>query len=335
MDHAPQDDVVEEGRDEESVVQHVIGQPHGKLHPGQACHDKDDEKAEHPHHGHLEADGPPVQGEDPIEDHGPDGDGEDQRRETKEGVSVGPGAQGQEVKQRHQDGQEGDAAGSPHHGGVAEEALAAEGGRDLGEDAERGQHQHADLGKDPGPDKVHVDHGVAAQIVREEVGAGETVQRQQEQRRHEHREDGDDQHVGAQGAPGEERHLHEAHAGAAHLHEGDDEVDRRQHGPHPGDQQRPHVIVHPHVRTELDARERRIREPSNLGKAADKQREHHQCGAKSGHPEAQVAQKREGRAPGADLQRHEVVHEARDERHGHEEDHDHAVGREDLVVVMR
>ena len=33
MDHAPWDDVVEEGRDEETVVQHVVGRPHGKLHP--------------------------------------------------------------------------------------------------------------------------------------------------------------------------------------------------------------------------------------------------------------------------------------------------------------
>ena len=33
-----------------------------------------------------------------------------------------------------------------------------------------------------------------------EVGAGEAVQRQQEQRGHEHREDGDDQHVGTGGA---------------------------------------------------------------------------------------------------------------------------------------
>ena len=37
----------------------------------------------------------------------------------------------------------------------------------------------------------------------------------------------------------------------------------------------------------------------------------------------------------ADLQRHDEVHEPRDQRHGHEEDHDHAVGGEDLVVVMR
>ena len=191
MDHAPQDDVVEEGRDEETVVQHVVGRPHGKLHPGQACHDKDDQKAEYPHHGHLEADDPSVQGEDPVEDHSPDGDSEDQRREAKEGIGAGSATRGKDVEQPHQNSQEGDATDGPHHGGVAEEALAAEGGRDFREDAERGQHQHADLGKDPGPDEVHVDHGVAAQIVREEMGTGEAVQRQQEQRGHEHREDGD------------------------------------------------------------------------------------------------------------------------------------------------
>jgi hypothetical protein len=54
-----------------------------------------------------------------------------------------------------------------------------------------------------------------------------------------------------------------------------------------------------------------------------------------GHPEAEVVQEREGDVARADLQRHHVVHEARHQRHRHEEDHDHAVRREDLVVVVR
>jgi hypothetical protein len=53
------------------------------------------------------------------------------------------------------------------------------------------------------------------------------------------------------------------------------------------------------------------------------------------HPEREVVQEREGHVARADLQRHHVVHQARYQRHRHEEDHDHAVGGEDLVVVVR
>ena len=60
-----------------------------------------------------------------------------------------------------------------------------------------------------------------------------------------------------------------------------------------------------------------------------------QPGAHRRHPEAEVVQEGEGHVARTDLQRHDVVHEAGHQRHRHEKDHDHAVGREDLVVVMR
>ena len=53
------------------------------------------------------------------------------------------------------------------------------------------------------------------------------------------------------------------------------------------------------------------------------------------HPEAEVVEERERDVARADLQRHDEVHQSGDERHRHEEDHDHAVGGEDLVVVVR
>jgi hypothetical protein len=104
---------------------------------------------------------------------------------------------------------------------------------------------------------------------------------------------------------------------------------------HPRDLQRPDVVVDPHVGAEEDARQRRVGQPAGLGELADEQRGHHEAGAEGGHPEAEVVQEREGHVARADLQRHHEVHQARDQRHRHEEDHDHAVGREDLVVVVR
>ena len=84
------------------------------------------------------------------------------------------------------------------HRGVAEQALAAEGRDDLGEDAERRQDQDVDLRMAPDPDEVHVHHRIAAEVVGEEVGADVAVERQQRQHGGQHREGGDDQDVGAQ-----------------------------------------------------------------------------------------------------------------------------------------
>jgi hypothetical protein len=53
------------------------------------------------------------------------------------------------------------------------------------------------------------------------------------------------------------------------------------------------------------------------------------------HPEREIVEEGERHVARADLQRHDIVHEARDEGHRHEEDHDHAMRGEDLVVVMR
>ena len=44
--------------------------------------------------------------------------------------------------------------------------------------------------------------------------------------------------------------------------------------------------------------------------------------------------RREGDVAHAELQRHDEVHQPDHERHGDEEDHDRAVGGEDLVVVL-
>ncbi|MDF9791571.1 hypothetical protein M2440_002272 [Methylorubrum extorquens] len=71
------------------------------------------------------------------------------------------------------------------------------------------------------------------------------------------------------------------------------------------------------------------------GELTNEQRDHDRGRAGHRHPEREVVQEREGDVARADLQRHDVVHQAGDERHRHEEDHDHAVGGEDLVVVVR
>ncbi|MNV07983.1 hypothetical protein D3C71_984380 [compost metagenome] len=235
--------------------------------------------------------------------------------------------------QPHQVRQDGDHHRGVDHGGVAEQPLLAERGHHFREDAEARQDQDVDLGVAPDPDQVHVQHGVAAHVVREEVGADIAVQRHQHERCRQHRERGHDQRVGAQGSPGEDGHAHQVHSGCAHLDDGDDQVDARERGAHPRNLQGPDVVVEPHagvLRPQVGQCQ-----PAGCGELAQEQRHHHQDRACRGHPEAEVVEERERHVARADLQRHEVVHEARDQWHRHEEDHDHAVGGEDLVIVVR
>ncbi len=331
--HAADDHVVEVGDQEQAVVQHEVGRGHGQQHAGHAADGESGHERHGPHHGQLEADAALVHGEQPVEDLRARGDRDDHRRDAEERVHAGAGAHREEVVQPHQVRQDGDHHRGIDHGGVAEQALAAERGDHFGEDAEGGQHQDVHLGVAPDPDQVHVQHRVAAEVVREEVRADVAVQRHQHQGGRQHREGGHDQGVGAQGRPGEDGHLHQVHAGCAHLDDRDDQVDARERGAHPRDLQRPYVVVEPGPRV--------LRpqvgegQPAGGGELAQEQRDHHQDGTGGGHPEAEVVQEREGHVARADLQRHDVVHQAGDQRHRHEEDHDHAMGGEDLVVVVR
>ncbi|KAF5294113.1 hypothetical protein FQA39_LY19357 [Lamprigera yunnana] len=292
---------------------------HGQQHARHAADGESEHEANRPQHGHGELDAAAVHGEQPVEDLRARRDRDDHRGDAKERIDAGARAHGEEVVQPHQVGQDGDHDGGIHHRGVAKQALAAEGGDDLGEHAKAGQDQDVDLWVATDPDQVHVQHGVAAQLVGEEVGAHVAVQRQQHQHGRQHGEGSHDQRVGAQRRPGEHGHLHQAHAGRAHLDDGDD--------------QRPDVVI------KADAgvvfAQARQRQPAQRGELAQKERQHHQHGAAGGHPEAEVVEEGEGHVACANLQRHQIVHQAGHKRHGHEEDHDHAVGGEDLVVVVR
>ena len=69
-----------------------------------------------------------------------------------------------------------------------------------------------------------------------------------------------------------------------------------------------------------------------VGRAAEGEGADDEDGAGHEHPEGQRVDAREGHVRGADLERHDVVREAR--RHGHheQEDHHHGVHAEELVV---
>jgi hypothetical protein len=106
----------------------------------------------------------------------------------------------------------------------------------------------------PDPDEVDVHHRVAAGLVGEEVRSDVAIEREQCEHRGQHRESRDDQHVRAERGPREDRHLHHAHAGRAHLDDGGDEIDAGERGAYPRHLQRPDVVVDADIRTVDDAR---------------------------------------------------------------------------------
>ncbi len=88
--------------------------------------------------------------------------------------------------------------------------------------------------------------------------------------------------------------------------------------------------------------QRRIGKPTDVRRASGpiqpvtaEKTEIQQEPAQRGHPEAEGIQPGERHVARADHQRHQIVRESEDHRHGHEEDHRRAVHREHAIEDLR
>jgi hypothetical protein len=81
-------------------------------------------------------------------------------------------------------------------------------------------------------------------------------------------------------------------------------------------------------------RQRRVLGPAGVGGAAEQVAGEQHEAAQRQHPERQRVDPREGHVEGADLQRHDVVPEAGQDRDDEQEDHGGAVHGEQLVVAL-
>ncbi len=187
----------------------------------------------------------------------------------------------------------------------------------------------------PDPDQVYVHHRVAAHLVREKVHPEIAVEQQHREGGRENRKGGDDQQTGSERRPAEDRHAHVDHARSAQLEDRRDEVDARQERADPGDLQRPQVIIDADPRRIVEFRQGWVRQPAGAGKLADDKRCVDQQHSGCRQPKTYRVQDRERYVAHAELQWHDEVYQADDKRHRHEEDHDRAMRRENLVVVLR
>ena len=220
--------------------------------------------------------------------------------------------------------------------------LAGEEGDDVAEDPPGGEDEDVDLGVAEDPEEMLEEDGIAASAHRrcagdEELGAEIPVKEQEQCRRPEHRDEERVQDGGQPEPPHREREPHVAHPRRAHPDHGGDVVDRAHRRGDAGDEDRRYDqrLAGP---GRADVRgERRIGGPARASRAeiGEEGGEDEQLREEEG-PERVHVQLRECHVARADHERDEEVAEAADEHRGHgEEDHDQAVGGEDLLVGRR
>ena len=137
-----------------------------------------------------------------------------------------------------------------------------------------------------------------------------------------------------QRGPAEHRHAEIGHARRAQFEDRGHEIDAGEQRADARDLQGPEVVVDADIGREGELGQRRIAHPAGAREIADDERQIDQQRARRGEPEADRIEHRKGDVAHAELQRHDKVHQPDDERHRHEKDHDRAVRREDLVVVV-
>jgi hypothetical protein len=247
-------------------------------------------------------------------------------------LATRPEPGGEHVVRPHAEADEPDREPAEDDELIAEQRLSTEHRQDLADDAERGQDQDVDLRVPEQPEHVLPEQRLAAGRRVEEVGPPPAVEQHLEERDRDDRQRERQQELHHQPHPYEHRHPEQRHARGAHVDHRDREVDRAGARRDARDHQAERVERHP------DARVRRrvgwIPEPATVRRPAQEPAGIQEQSAEDEDPEREGVQPREGDVPRADHQRDQVVEECRRHRHDEQEDHRHAVHREDLVVLV-
>ena len=217
---------------------------------------------------------------------------------------------------------------------VAEDRLAAEHRQDLGDDAEERQRDDVDLGMPEEPEQVLPQQWPAVRRV-EDVSPEGSIRLQHQQRAGQDRERDQHQDRRDQDVPGEDRHPEHRHPGRAHGDDRGDEVDRTEDRAQTGHPQAHDPQVTADTRRADRVGQRGVGEPAEVGRAArgEEAAEGDQA-AEQEQPVAEHVQPRERDVRGADLDRHDHVREADEQRRREQQQHDRAVHGEELVVDL-
>ena len=267
---------------------------------------------------------------EPVEHLDPGRDGDECGHEAEEGQEHRTG--GEHVVGPDAEAQQADADRGEHEGPVAEQWLAAEHREDLAYHAHRRKDDDVDLGVAEEPEDVLPQDRVAADAGIEERAAVVAVDEQRDEARGQDRGGEQDEDRCHEHRPYEDRHPEQGHARRAHLEDRGDEVHRAQDrgGADQGQADDPQVRAD--TGRVLVTRERRVGRPTLGRRPTEQVPAEDESAAERQQPEAQGVDAREGHIRSAELERNDVVSEARQRGDDEQEQHDRAVHRERLVV---
>ena len=231
----------------------------------------------------------------------------------------------------HAEREEGDRDARARDESVAEDRLPAEDRDDFGDHAHRREHHDVDLGVSEEPEEVLPEHRLAAAGRIEEVAAELAIHEEHDERSGERGVRAKDQDTGDEGHPNEQRHARDRHPWAAHEQDRHGEVDRTDDRARAVHGESKDVVVDPAARREGALGQRRVREPSGVGRTAGEEAEVENDPADERQPERKCVEPRERDVRRTDHEWHEVVRKANEERDDREQDHRHAVHGERLI----
>ncbi len=224
------------------------------------------------------------------------------------------------------------------HRRIAEHCLPRKHGDDFRDESETRNDEDVDLGMAEDPEEMHPHHDRAARVGIEEMPADVAVDHQHDLGGRERADRDEHESAHHQVHPGEERHAAERHALAAHRENRGDEIHGSADAADARYQQRESPVVRAVAGRKGRRRERRVGEPSDVGRAASLRNRAsgenaavQEEPAEGRHPEAESIQARKRHVARADHQRNEIVSEAEEDRHGDEKDAGRAVQREQTV----
>ena len=234
----------------------------------------------------------------------------------------------------HRHRQRTDAHGGEDDALVAKDWLAREDRDDLARDAEEWQREDIDLRMAEEPEQV-LPEDRAAVLRREHHRSVMSIDERDDEGSGKNREGNEDEQRGHEDGPGEHRHPEHGHARCAHAEDGGDEVHRAEDRAETTDREAEQPQVATHSGRVHGVAQRRVGEPAEGcsapgGEDACRDRD----AAEEEQPEPEHVETREGDVRGTDLQGHDHVRVADVERCRKEEQHDRAVHRKELVVLL-
>ncbi len=126
--------------------------------------------------------------------------------------------------------------GRRDHHRIAEDRLARKYRNDFRGEGEGWDDEYVDFRMAEDPEEMHPDYGRAAGLRVEEMSAEVAVDQQHDLRRRQRTDREEHQACHHEVEPGEQRHLAQRHARAAHAKNGGDDIDRRSDAAEAGNQ---------------------------------------------------------------------------------------------------